>query len=228
MRILLVRHGESIANLDKTVHLTTPDHAIPLSELGHAQARETGRFLGQWFEEHLPDVFGTRSPRLWVSPYKRTRQTADGIEEGATSVSPMTFLDRREHILLVEQQFGLFDGLTDEQLMEQFPKEHAHYAKCEQFEGRFWARMPLGESRFDVSQRVHQAFGTFHRDAEKHGVKDIVVVTHGTAIRAFLMAWLHKSPEWFEAEPNPKNGSVRLLVDDSDEGVIFTPRASLT
>ena len=120
---------------------------------------------------------------------------------------------------------GLFDGLTDEELAEQYPREHAHYQKCEQFEGRFWARMPLGESRFDVCQRVHQSFGTFRRDADRHGVHDIIVVAHGTTIRAFVMMWLHKPVSWFENEPNPANASVRLLDGDDDYGVIFTPKA---
>jgi len=37
-RIFLIRHGESVANVDKKVHLTVPDHAIGLSDLGHQQA----------------------------------------------------------------------------------------------------------------------------------------------------------------------------------------------
>lgn len=220
MRILLVRHGESMGNVDKSNHLSIADHAIPLSERGEAQARSSGEFIREWLAENPSDVVGTRSPRLWVSPYKRTRQTADGLELGA---GKGVFLDRRDHILLAEQQFGLFDGLSNEELAVHFPKEHAHYQKCEDHEGRFWARMPLGESRFDVAQRVHQAFGTFQRDADDHGVRDIVVVAHGTTIRAFLMMWLHLPFEWFEAEPNPKNASVRLIEYGEDKGVLFEP-----
>lgn len=216
MRILLVRHGESAGNVDKNVHLTVADHAIPLSERGHAQAEESADFVANFFDADYPKGV---PPRLWESPYKRTVQTADPF---ARRVS---ILDRRTHILLAEQQFGLFDGLTDEELREQYPREHAHYEKCMAFEGRFWARMPLGESRFDVSQRVHQAFGTFRRDADRHGINDIIVVAHGTTIRAFVMMWLHKSVEWFEAEPNPKNGSVRYLNGEDDYGTIFTPSA---
>jgi len=42
-----------------------------------------------------------------------------------------------------------------------------NYKKCEDVEGKFWARMPLGESRFDVALRVHQFFGTLHRELDK-------------------------------------------------------------
>ena len=129
--------------------------------------------------------------------------------------------DRKEHILLCEQQFGLFDGINDDELPERFPREFAYYDMQCQFGGKFWARMPQGESRFDVSKRIHQAFGTFHRDAEHHGVHDIVVICHGVTLRAFVMMWCHLSPEWFEAEPNPANCAVRVIDHGVDKGYLF-------
>jgi broad specificity phosphatase PhoE len=42
---------------------------------------------------------------MWVSPYKRTRETAEIIMEEAG----MYIWDVKEHILLGEQQFGLFE-----------------------------------------------------------------------------------------------------------------------
>src|SRR5512140_554251 len=104
MRILLVRHGESLGNVDPTIHATTADHAVPLSARGVDQAREAGRAVAA----HYAKVLGDERPhvRLWVSPYKRTRQTADALMETAGA----WITDRVEHILLCEQQFGLFDG----------------------------------------------------------------------------------------------------------------------
>ena len=210
MRIYLVRHGQSLSNVDPAVHQTTADHAIPLSDEGRKQAAKAGAFLAD--ELDVPDIGRIR---LWNSPYRRTRETADHIEGQCPWIA-----DRREHVLLCEQQFGLFDGIPDEELVKRFPKEHAHYDLCEKFGGRFWARMPLGESRFDVAQRVHQAFGTFHRDAD-HGINRIVVVCHGVTLRAFVMMWCHYTPEWFEEEPNPANCAIRLIDDGEDRGYIF-------
>ena len=223
MRIFLVRHGQSMGNVDRSIHLTMADHAIPLSEEGKGMATAAGVFLRDKFipERDRSYVIGSHHNklRLWLSPYLRTRQTADCLYEPMKGERLIG--DRREHILLCEQQFGLFDGIPTEDLPKRYPDESAYYQKNQDFEGRFWARMPLGESRFDVAQRVHQAFGTFHRDADKHGIKDIIVVAHGTTIRAFLMMWLHLTPEWFEAEPNPKNCSIRLLENGEDKGYIF-------
>ena len=215
MRILLVRHGESLGNVDPAVHATTADHAVPLSAKGHEQAREAGRHIARYYESTATD--DVRHVRLWLSPYRRTRETADALAETAGT----TITDRVEHILLCEQQFGLFDGLTDAQMLERFPHEKTYFDLQCRFGGKFWARMPQGESRFDVAQRIHQAFGTFQRDAVQHGIRDIVVICHGVTLRAFVMMWCHLSPEWFEAEPNPANCAVRLIDHGTDRGYLF-------
>jgi 2,3-bisphosphoglycerate-dependent phosphoglycerate mutase len=217
--IFLVRHGESLANVDVTVHRTTPDHAVALSERGVRQAHAAGEAL-----RDLIQIPAGEPLRIWTSPYMRTRQTADAIE--AELKARYSHVDRREHINLCEQQFGLFDGVPEDELPTLYPAEHAHYALAEKFEGRFWARMPLGESRFDVAVRVHQAFGTFHRDAERHGVKNIIVVCHGVTLRAFLMQWLHLTPEWFDTERNPGNCDVYHIPAETSASGGYVYRSS--
>jgi len=215
VRILLVRHGESMGNVDPSIHATTADHAVPLSPRGKDQARAAGARLA----EHFTAELGTpnRHIRLWVSPYKRTRETADALAETAGA----WITDRVEHVLLCEQQFGLFDGVPEEELPARFPREFEYYDMQCRFGGKFWARMPQGESRFDVAQRIHQAFGTFHRDAQAHGIRDLVVICHGVTLRAFVMMWCHLSPEWFEHEPNPGNAAIRLVEHGKDQGYVF-------
>lgn len=240
MRIFLVRHGQSRANLDWKENKRVADHAIELSEEGKKQARAAGEFLAGWFDDAWGDG-GAWIPvprvRLWHSPYTRTRQTAQEIErvcvcsrgianmgvheEFYRKKGQSWFVDVREHLLLAEQQFGIFDGLSDDERREQYPDMQAYYQKCKDFEGKIWPKMPLGESRFEVCQRVHQAFGTFHRDARKHEIENLVIVGHGTTNRAFIMMWLHLPYEWMHEEPNPKNCSIRLLEDGEDKGYIF-------
>lgn len=256
MRIFLVRHGMSRSNVDWSENRRVADHAIELTEEGKKQARGAGEFLAQYFAENHMRVESPKDPiqgdvgraffpkvRLWHSPYKRTRQTAEGLQKtclvprnlsielnpkGMTgnswegrSKGESFFLDKREHMLLAEQQFGVFDGLSDEEREKHYPREQAYYEKCKKFEGKLWPKMPLGESRFEVCQRVHQAFGSFHRDVERHEIRNIVVVGHGTTNRAFVQMWLHKPWEWMHQEPNPQNCSVRLIEDGEDKGYIF-------
>ncbi len=216
MRVLLVRHGQSRANLDGSENRRIADHAIELSAEGHAQAQACGTFLRGWFETNLRSQ-SVPNIRLWHSPYQRTRQTAAHVESACQG----WLLDRRENLLLAEQQFGLFDGLSDEERAAKYPDFFAYYEKSKQFEGKLWPKLPLGESRFDVAQRVHQAFGAFKRDEDKRGIDTIVVVGHGTTNRAFVMMWLHLPYEWMHREPNPANCSVRLIEDGEDRGYVF-------
>lgn len=66
-----------------------------------------------------------------------------------------------------------------------------------------------------------------------HGIRDVIIVSHGSTLRAFMMMWLHLNPEvriktsnlilkkWFEVEPNPKNASVRVIENNLDQGYIW-------
>ena len=44
-RLFLVRHGESLGNVDPTAYARIPDNQIPLTEEGKSQAEEAGRAL---------------------------------------------------------------------------------------------------------------------------------------------------------------------------------------
>jgi len=156
---------------------------------------------------------------MWVSPFLRARETANGIMRHAGH----WITKRVDSPLLVEQQFGLFEGIDWLSVEHIYPREVEYYRKASQRGGRFWIKMPLGESRFDVCNRVYQSFGIFHRDNEQKGVNDVIIVSHGVTIRAFLLMWLHLDPTWFDSEPNPLNCSVRLLYKNRDFGYIWKP-----
>lgn len=216
IRIFLVRHGESEANLDKTVNARLPDHSIELSAQGHAQAHNAGL--------HLANILqGRKCVRMLVSPYTRARQTSLAIEE-ALGAAQVCF-ERREAVELREIEFGLFDGIPDEDLSKTFPREYEHYEKHKRFEGEFFAPMPLGESRCAVADRVKGVFGTILRDASdgrSDPVSDFIVVSHGVTIRCFRMQWMHYSWEWCERERNPLNCSAQLI--EGHDGAGYTDR----
>jgi broad specificity phosphatase PhoE len=76
-RIVLVRHGESLGNIDERAYQTTADWRIPLTNKG----REQGRLAGQKIDSLLHvDASGAQLAEkgkvyFYVSPYLRTRQT---------------------------------------------------------------------------------------------------------------------------------------------------------
>ncbi len=168
--------------------------------------------------------------RMSESPRGSASARPDGMYAEAIHPGHSLFVDDkeadpiphcREDILLAEQQFGLFDGLSDEERAMALPRENAYYQKCKEAQGKMWPKMPQGESRFEVCQRLRQFFGTIHRDSERHRIHTHVIVAHGTVNRAFAAMWLHKRYEWMEREANPLNCSVRLIEDGEDKGYIF-------
>lgn len=81
--------------------------------------------------------------------------------------------------------------------------------------GRFFYRFPDGESGADVYDRL-----TIFED---HLIRDInagrfanktslVLVTHGLALRIFLMRWFHWTVDQFLNVYNPPNAEVRVVV----------------
>lgn len=211
MKIFLIRHGESVANVGENLIKRVPDHLVPLTEKGKAQAREAGQVLAKYCADNGIDL---SRARIWRSPFIRTRQTSEEANKA------LGILDIREDITLTEQQFGLFDCITWEERQSRYPNEYAEYMRQVSNFGRFYARLPMGESPFDVAIRIHQFMGTVYRDLEKSGVDTLFVFTHGTTLRAFLMRWFHYPTEWYEAEPNPKNCQIRVIDGNEDLGYI--------
>ena len=211
MHIFLIRHGESIANIGANYEKRIPDHLVSLTENGRAQARENGEWLANYCRTKGID---TSNSRIWRSPYLRTRQTCDEFNKF------LKIQDVREDITLIEQQFGLFDSVPVTEWEKQYPNEYLEYKRQCSNLGKFYARLPLGESPFDVAIRIHQFMGTIHRDLEKNGVETLFIFTHGTTLRAFLLRWFHYSPEWYQEETNPKNCWIREIDGTTDLGYI--------
>ena len=212
MHIFLIRHGESISNAGENYEQRLPDHLVPPTENGKAQAREAGEHLLAYCQEKGVDL---SRARIWRSPFLRTRQTADEFNRS------LGITDIREDITLTEQQFGLFDSVPEADWGRLYPNEYAEYKRQLCNQGKLYARLPLGESPFDVAIRVHQFIDSIRRDYDKHGVDTLFVFTHGTVLRAFLLRWFHYSPESYHDERNPKNCWIREIDGDKDLGYIL-------
>lgn len=70
-RIILIRHGESEANVDKYLFGRVPDYTIELTEKGRQQALEAGRKLKQ--------LVNDESLYFYVSPFWRARSTFECV-----------------------------------------------------------------------------------------------------------------------------------------------------
>lgn len=207
--IFLVRHGQSEGNVNKEIHWTTPDWKIKLTEKGKSQAVEAGKKLLDMVEYSDFDDYDLSEPRgkigFYVSPYKRTLETLDGILESFKDESQFVKQDPR----LREQEYG--NGMTSSEAYK-IEKERVAY-------GTFFYRIKDGESGADVYDRCSGFMETLHRDFKKDDFpENIVLVTHGFTLRVFLMRWFHMGVEEFEKLKNPHNCQIVQLTLDEKSG----------
>lgn len=200
-RIILVRHGESAGNIDPSTYVTCADWRIPLTKRGHEQASASGKKI----RALLGDPENGSRVFFYVSPYKRTRQTLQGI---LRELDEKQVVGVREEPRISEQQFGNFQCVED-----------VNEAKEERNEfGRFYFRFPNGEAGFDVYSRVTSFISTVMRDCSQARAAghdssnfNMCIVTHGLTLRLFLMRWFQYTVSEFEDSVNPENGAVVVL-----------------
>lgn len=213
MKIFLIRHGESIANVGENYKERILDSKVTLTSNGERQAFEAGKWLRDFCDQNKIDL---SHAVIWRSPYKRTIQTSEEFNKS------LRIEKVKEDITLVEQRFGLFDCIPDEELPIIYPVEYEEFSRQKRNGGKFFAKPPMGEAPYDVAIRIQPFFGTIKRDYEKHGVNTLFVFTHGTTLRCFLMRYFHYSLEWYENEHNPKNCWIRYIKDGKDLGYIYS------
>lgn len=192
--ILLVRHGESEGNCDKSVNRHTPNHKICLTQQGHSQAKRAGLVLREFLEQFdEKDGANARNVLFYTSPYLRARQTCKDIIDGIQDLEGVQY-HVKEEARMREQDFGNFQSTPEE--MEKIWAQRAHY-------GHFFFRIPHGESAADVYDRIasfnETLFRQFHQDKFPNV---LVLVTHGIWARVFLMKWFRWSYEDFESLRN--------------------------
>lgn len=193
LRIAMVRHGESEANLDKRIFETVPDHAIPLTPHGWDQVAKTGVELREQFEN--------QPVRVYVSPYLRALQTLEGL--GIDDLLETV----REEPRLREQDWANYQDTADVLRQKELRNTYGH----------FFYRFTDGESGADVYDRVSTFLETMHRDFQSPDApRNILLVSHGLTMRLFCMRWFHWSVRFFETLSNPGNAETRILIRQPD------------
>ena len=167
-RVLLWRHGRTAANASGRLQGQID---IPLDEVGRWQARTAAATL---LARYDPSV-------IVSSDLSRARATAEYLARG-------TGLKVTEDPEVRERSFGVWEGLTGEEIDERWPDEFAVWRA---------GGDPFGfeaESRADVSARLGAAI---RRHAAALTPADtLVVVSHGAAIALAVGALLGQPASW--------------------------------
>ena len=149
---------------------------------------------------------------FYYSPYLRTKQTLDEI---------MPFFNEKEVVSCLEEPRISEQQLGNFQNVQEILDAKAERSKF----GRFYFRFPTGEAGLDVYNRVSSFIPTFVRDCTQYDIAghdldnlNIVIITHGLALRFFLMRWFQWSVHDFEQSQNPENCELIIMhkIKDSD------------
>jgi broad specificity phosphatase PhoE len=231
-KLILLRHGQSMGNIDEQFYSTTPDNAMPLTELGWEQARTAGKHLK---EQLLGDA---NNVHFIISPYVRTVETFHGIvsawcdpeKEFGHIVDRKARLKAwysrllelglswREDPRIREQDFGNYQKPS---VVDQCKKERAQF-------GAFYFRFPNGESGADVFDRISTFLDSLWRSFDIHKSRHYVLITHGIAIRVLLTRYYRYTIDQFHLLANPKNCEMVVLEHDQRGRLILSGRHELT
>ncbi|XP_047945722.1 phosphoglycerate mutase-like protein AT74 [Salvia hispanica] len=202
-RIILIRHGESAGNIDGAAYATTPDNRIPLTPQGDLQSQRAGAQIYDLVSDS--GASSNWKVYFYVSPYARTRSTLRGI---GRAFPRSRIIGAREECRIREQDFGNFQVAERMKVIKEIRERF----------GRFFYRFPEGESAADVFDRVSSFLESLWRDIDMsrlhHDPTDelnLVIVSHGLAIRVFLMKWFKWTVEQFEHLNNLGNCEFQVM-----------------
>ena len=188
-RVLLWRHGRTAANASGRLQGQID---IPLDGVGRWQARTAAATILARYE---PTV-------IVSSDLSRARATAEFLARG-------TGLPVTDDPQVRERSFGVWEGLTGEEIDERWPDEFAVWRA---------GGDPVGvgaESRADVAARLGAAIRSHAAGLRAQDV--LVVVSHGAAIALAVGELLGQDPAWrgviglqnaHWAELSPSHGPV--------------------
>ncbi len=175
--IIILRHGQSEANIDKGLYEFNPDHLMKLTEAGKKECIECGK--------KLKTILDNKRITVWNSPYSRTRQTTNIVLSQIENSEVRIKEDPR----LREQEWGNFYTLDQAKRENEERKRHSY----------FFYRIKEGESGADVYDRISTFLETLYRDFKTDDWTEIILIsTHGITALIFLMRFFHWNYEDYE------------------------------
>lgn len=194
LRLLLIRHAESIGNACGRMSGLDDD---PLSQRGQHQARDLGDRLRN---------LGWHPTRIYSSPLRRARQTVEILrrawqDAGADSFPaprpdplPEPIIDRD----LAEFDNGVLRGLTWPEAQGRYP------ALCRSLESSWdWRPIPQAESPWAGRLRAERFLDRLLREAQ--GDDRLWIVSHAWLLEQAISALLGSDRTW---QIMPKNAAL--------------------
>lgn len=185
INLYLVRHGQSVANLDPTEYMRTDDSLIALTNVGKEQCILVAKDLNWRLKANEQTV------AICSSPYKRAISSAEIIQSNLDFDTNIYIVDelkeRKLGSLVSEIDWSV--SLTSKDIAEN-PKLHWDY------------RPKDGESYADTYARAAQFYNDLVGSCIQYKISHVIVVSHYVFLQTLIMVIDNLSQEdWPFMEP---------------------------
>ncbi len=191
-RVLIIRHGESVANSEK---FFAGQSNIQLTETGKKQARLAATALKSL---HIDKVFSSTLDRAYYTalPFAEDRGlTVEKIPE------------------FIERDCGEWTGKSFEEVEKLYPEERKLWK-----EDSINLTISAGESSTDITKRIGNAVDNLAKENEG---MTVLVASHGGVIKALPYYYSeNKTDELFNTTSIPTNCSITEVVFENGMGRI--------
>lgn len=192
-RIILMRHGESLEDVDNTIYREIIDREIPLTDVGVEQVISTIPFIRhEILSKHLT---------IWHCSSVRIKQTVELVSKGLEGFSVSCVEDAR----LAKQNWGTVT------------LENRDFHERQRYRvGVLKYQFPDGEAGIHVVERIRQFLEEFFN---KNTGGTHLICNHGFVFRilsTFLTGW---NEEYFLCLANPGYADVRVFDRNSKTGL---------
>jgi len=191
LTLVLIRHGETEGESSIRYH---GRNDVALSALGRAQMRAARREIESRFGEVAFD-------RIFATPLSRAREGARIIADPDVGIVAIEEF--------IEVHFGLFEGLTREEIQQRHPIEFEKW-QADPLAPSY--TYPQGESRAAFTERVEFGLATMLTviDASRRAEHErVLIVAHRGVIRTIVRALTG-------AQPTVDLGSIHIVVRERD------------
>jgi len=190
-KLFVMRHAESLEDIDKNAYERIADEDMPLSKHGREQAKA-------FSSKFVHELGAGKRLRLILSPNKRVLETAEIIISGMPAQTQWSLSTER---LIVKQDWGNVTIHNRTEIEEQRYRA-----------GVLRYQFPGGESGPEMLFRFDLFANKLKREMADKSTQNILIITHGFELRVLLKSLVGWTEEYFESLAHPHHCDLKRLA----------------